>query len=295
MKKKIICFGEILWDIYPDKIQLGGAPYNVFCRLNSFGINTEIVSSIGNDDLGLKIIETFKKNNYSSKYIQLENNYGTGKVMIELKNGEPKYSISENVAWDFISLPKKYIKDFDTIDILIYGSLASRNNESFSTLKEILKNSKYKILDLNIRQNYFNKEKLDFLIESSDFLKVNIDELFLLNQLFELNISNTQKLSESICKMYNLDYLCITNGSVDSTIYDGTNFYKINSFSVKSIDSVGAGDSFLAAFVSNFFFEKVNIHESLRIASAYGALTSAKKGATPNISNQEIKNFIKNS
>tara|TARA_B100001057_G_scaffold499784_1_gene611783 strand:- start:26497 stop:27384 length:888 start_codon:yes stop_codon:yes gene_type:complete len=295
LNKKIICFGEILWDIYPDKIQLGGAPYNVFCRLNSFGINTEIVSSIGNDDLGLKIIETFKKNNYSSKYIQLENNYSTGKVMIELKNGEPKYSISENVAWDFISLPKKYIKDFDTIDILIYGSLASRNNESFSTLEEILKNSNYKILDLNIRQNYFNKEKLDFLIDSSDFLKVNLDELILLNQLFELNISNTQKLSESICKRYNLDYICITNGSVDSTIYDGTNFYKINSFSVKSVDSVGAGDSFLAAFVSNFFFKKVNIHESLRIASAYGALTSAKKGATPNISNQEIKNFIKNS
>ena len=136
MKKKIVCFGEILWDIYPDKVQLGGAPYNVFCRLNSFGINTDIVSSIGNDELGLKIIDTFKKNNYSLKYIQFENNYSTGKVMIELKNGEPNYTISENVAWDFISLPKKYIKDFDIIDVLIYGTLASRNTKSFSTLKE---------------------------------------------------------------------------------------------------------------------------------------------------------------
>ncbi len=293
MKKKIVCFGEILWDIYPDKVQLGGAPYNVFCRLNSFGINTDIVSSIGNDELGLKIIDTFKKNNYSLKYIQFENNYSTGKVMIELKNGEPNYTISENVAWDFISLPKKYIKDFDIIDVLIYGTLASRNTKSFSTLKEIIKNAKFKVLDLNIRQDYFSKEKLDFLIKNSNFLKVNIEELNLLNQLFNLNKFNTYKISESIFQEFELDYLCITNGSVNSILYDGNKFHEVESFKIKSIDNVGAGDSFLAALISNFFVKKINIIESMTVASAFGALTCTKKGATPQISDQEIKNFIK--
>ena len=178
------------------------------------------------------------------------------------------------------------------MDILVYGSLASRNIGSFKTLKELTKQSKFNILDLNIRESYYDFEKVSSLVNSADFLKVNLEELELINQLFKFNISDTQNLIFKILKQFDLKYICVTNGEIESMIYDGKNFEIAKSFEVDSIDNVGAGDNFLAALIDELFIKKNNLKSSLRIASAYGAITTTKNGAVPKINNYEVASML---
>ena len=280
-----------MWDIYPDRIEIGGAPFNVCYRLNSFGINVKLISSIGNDDLGLKVLEFFKKNNLHTDFISIDKENKTGQVKIKLESGEPKYKIINNVAWDYITSIKEYYNS-KKIDYFIYGSLATRNNKSFETLKRLINFSKFKILDLNIRQNYYNKEKLDYLIKSADFLKINLDELMLLKDLFKIQDLETENIAQIIFLNFNLKYICITNGSVNSFIFDGNNFIYNESLNVESIDNVGAGDNFLASFINEYFIKKKSLKFSLKIASIYGAITTTKKGAIPLINSREIDSFL---
>lgn len=287
---KIVCFGEVLWDIYPDRIEIGGAPFNVYYRLHSLGNNVKIISSIGDDDLGLKALKFFKKNNLNSEFISIDKKHKTGQVKIHLKSGEPSYDIVDNVAWDFIPITKQH--NSENFDYLIFGSLAIRNDKSFETLKEIIRKSKFKILDLNIRQNYYKKYKLDYLLNNTDFLKINIDELFILRDLFNIKDDETEDIVQKIFSKFNLKYICLTNGSVNSSFFDGNKFIYVDSLRVKSIDNVGAGDNFLASFINEYFIKKNSLKSSLKIASIYGAITTTKKGAVPSINTSEINSYL---
>ena len=287
---KIVCFGEVLWDIYPDRMEIGGAPFNVYYRLNSLGNNVKIISSIGDDELGLKALKFFKKNNLNSEFISIDKEHKTGQVKIQLESGEPSYNIVNDVAWDFIPIKKEYSSE--KLDYLIFGSLTVRNDKSFETLKEIIRKSKFNILDLNIRQEYYNKYKLDYLLNSSDFLKINMDELFVLRDLFNIKYHEIEDIAQKIFSKFNLKYICLTNGSVNSSLFDGNEFIYVESLKVESIDNVGAGDNFLASLINEYFIKKNSLKSSLKIASIYGAITTTKKGAIPSINTKEINSFL---
>lgn len=271
-------------------MEIGGAPFNVYYRLNSLGNNVKIISSIGDDELGLKALKFFKKNNLNSEFISIDKEHKTGQVKIQLESGEPSYNIVNDVAWDFIPIKKEYSSE--KLDYLIFGSLAVRNDKSFETLKEIIRKSKFNILDLNIRQEYYNKYKLDYLLNSSDFLKINMDELFVLRDLFNIKYHETEDIAQKIFSKFNLKYICLTNGSVNSSVFDGNKFIYVESLKVKSIDNVGAGDNFLASFINEYFIKKNSLKSSLKIASIYGAITTTKKGAIPSINTSEINIFL---
>lgn len=292
--KNIICFGEVLWDVYPDKIEIGGAPFNVYHRLHSFGLDVNFISSVGKDKLGNNVINYFQKNNLSTNFLNVDKNHQTGQVLITLKSGEPDYEILENVAWDYIPFKNDYLKDCNNFDCIVYGSLGIRNDVSYMTLKKLISLSTFKIFDLNLRQNFYSKLKVNYLLNESDFLKINMEELLKLGSIFKFKYSDTNSLIESIYFKFNLKFICVTNGSINSSIYDGNNFIIIDSFRVKSIDNLGAGDNFLACFINEFFIKKNSIKNSLKIASAYGALTTTKIGASPSIKPHEINKILKN-
>ena len=291
--KNIICFGEVLWDVYPDKIEIGGAPFNVYHRLNSFGLDVNFISSVGKDKLGNNVINYFKKNNLNTNFLYVDKNYQTGQVLITLESGEPHYDILENVAWDYIPFKNDYLKDYNNFDCIVYGSLGIRNDVSYMTLKKLLSFSKFKIFDLNLRQNFYSKLKVNYLLNESDFLKINMEELLELGIIFKFKYADVKTLIESIYLKFNLKFICVTNGSINSSIYDGNNFITIDSFKVKSIDNLGAGDNFLACFINEFFVKKNSIKNSLKIASAYGALTTTKIGASASIKPHEINKILK--
>ena len=291
--KNLICFGEVLWDVYPDKIEIGGAPFNVYHRLHSFGLDVNFISSVGKDKLGNNVINYFKKNNLSTNFLNVDKNYQTGQVLITLNSGEPDYDILENVAWDYIPFKNDYLKDYNNFDCIVYGSLGIRNDVSYMTLKKLLSFSKFKIFDLNLRQNFYSKLKVNYLLNESDFLKINMEELLKLAVIFKFKYTDVKTLIESIYLKFNLKFICVTNGSINSSIYDGNNLFTIDSFKVKSIDNLGAGDNFLACFINEFFIKKNSIKNSLKIASAYGALTTTKIGASASIKPNEINKILK--
>ena len=291
--KNIICFGEVLWDVYPNKIEIGGAPFNVYHRLHSFGLDVNFISSIGKDKLGNNVINYFKKNNLNTSFLNVDKDYQTGQVLITLKSGEPDYDILENVAWDYIPFKNEYLKDYNNFDCIVYGSLGIRNDVSYMTLKKLLSFSKFKIFDLNLRQNFYSKLKVNYLLNESDFLKINMEELLKLAVIFKFKYTDVKTLIESIYLKFNLKFICVTNGSINSSIYDGNNLFTIDSFKVKSIDNLGAGDNFLACFINEFFIKKNSIKNSLKIASAYGALTTTKIGASASIKPNEINKILK--
>ena len=291
--KNIICFGEVLWDVYPNKIEIGGAPFNVYHRLHSFGLDVNFISSVGKDKLGNNVINYFKKNNLNTNFLNVDKNYQTGQVLINLKSGEPHYDILENVAWDYIPFKNDYLKDYNNFDCIVYGSLGIRNDVSYMTLKKLLSFSKFKIFDLNLRQNFYSKLKVNYLLNESDFLKINMEELLKLAVIFKFKYTDVKTLIESIYLKFNLKFICVTNGSINSSIYDGNNLFTVDSFKVKSIDNLGAGDNFLACFINEFFIKKNSIKNSLMIASAYGALATTKIGASPSIKSHEINKILK--
>ena len=292
--KNIICFGEVLWDVYPNKIEIGGAPFNVYHRLHSFGLDVNFISSVGKDKLGNNVINYFQKNNLSTNFLNVDKNHQTGQVLITLKSGEPHYDILENVAWDYIPFKNDYLKDCNNFDCIVYGSLGIRNDVSYMTLKKLISLSTFKIFDLNLRQNFYSKLKLNYLLNESDFLKINMEELLKLGSIFKFKYSDTNSLIESIYFKFNLKFICVTNGSINSSIYDGNNLFTVDSFKVKSIDNLGAGDNFLACLINEFFIKKNSIKNSLMIASAYGALATTKIGASPSIKPHEINKILKN-
>jgi len=271
-------------------VEIGGAPFNVYYRLHSLGNNVKIISSIGDDELGLKALKFFKKNSLNSEFISIDKEHKTGQVKIQLESGEPSYNIVNDVAWDFIPIKKEYTSE--KLDYLIFGSLAVRKDKSFETLKEIIRKSMFNILDLNIRQEYYNKYKLDYLLNCSDFLKINMDELFVLRDLFSIKYHEIEDIARKIFSKFNLKYICLTNGSVNSSVFDGNEFIYVESLKVESIDNVGAGDNFLASFINEYFIKKNSLKSSLKIASIYGAITTTKKGAIPSINSSEIDIFL---
>ena len=178
MTPNIVCFGETLWDVFPDKKVIGGAPLNLALRAHSLGAKIRIISSVGHDTDGEKLIDYLTEQEVNVKSIQINNRNPTGNVQVQLnKNNTATYTISESVAWDYI-MPNQ--EDFDQIklaDAFIFGSLSSRNTVSKNTLLDYLSIAPFKVFDANLRSPHYNIESIVQLMNASDFIKLNDEEL----------------------------------------------------------------------------------------------------------------------
>ena len=179
MKTKIVCFGEILFDVFPTQRKIGGAPLNVALRMNSLGIDAHIISRIGNDEVGKELLHFLEKNDISTNNIQIDNKYSTGEVFVKLDDkGSASYTINYPVAWDKIEATSEATNVVKDADALVFGSLACRDITSYLSLLTLLNSAKHKIFDVNLRPPFYNKELLLDLMEKADFIKFNDDELY---------------------------------------------------------------------------------------------------------------------
>ena len=181
MKLKAVSFGEILWDIFPNYKVIGGAPLNLILRMKSFGHDCNIISSVGNDKNGNDILKYLSINKISIDTISISRKYPTGLVDIKFKNkSDVKYSIKYPVAWDFIKnsyLVEKIVKN---CDLFFFGSLSSRSETSANCLNKLLEIAKYKIFDVNLRPPHFKIESIIRLMNKSNFIKFNEEEINLI-------------------------------------------------------------------------------------------------------------------
>jgi fructokinase len=287
-----VTFGEVLWDVFPTHKKIGGAPLNVALRMKSLGIETTIISRVGLDEDGKEIVSFIEEHGVSSDLIQIGEDYKTGVVNVMINDkGNASYDILYPSAWDKITLTKQMKEKVLKADAFVFGSLICRDEESRSTLYSLLENAKYKILDANLRTPYYTAEVLIELMSKADFIKLNDEELHEISQLLESPYNSFEQNIKFIAKKTNTKHICVTKGAFGAVLYYNEKFYYNSGYFVKVVDTVGAGDSFLASLIVRLLKGK-SPQKSLNYACAIGALVAAHEGANPKIAAKEIKKFM---
>lgn len=288
----IVCFGEVLFDVFPTHRKIGGAPLNVALRLASLNVNAQIISKIGNDAIGKELVDFIQQNGISTKTLQVDSYYKTGEVIVQLDaKGSASYTINYPVAWDKIENNKEAVLSVKNADAIVFGSLVCRDNTSFQTLKQLISIAKFKVFDVNLRAPFYSKEVLIALMNQADFLKFNDDELFEISALMGSPYHSLEQNIDFISKQTHTKQICVTKGSHGAVLYFDEKLFYNSGYKIKVVDTVGSGDSFLAGLLSQLMTGK-NPQQAIDFACALGALVAQNEGANPKITNEEIETFI---
>jgi fructokinase len=289
---KIICFGEVLWDVFPTHKKIGGAPLNVANRLQALGNDVTMISAIGQGKSGSEILKYIKDVGIDASCIQVHNEYKTGKVKVMLnEKGSASYDIKYPRAWDKIRLTEINKNVVKNSDAFVFGSLAARDDSSKGTLYKLLELAKYKIFDLNLRPPYYTKELLIKLMNKADFIKFNDDELYEVSGYLDSKYRSMEQNIRFISHKTNTKHICVTKGHHGAVLLYDDKFYYNSGYLIKVIDTVGAGDSFLGSLISQLL-NKVNPQEAVDFACAVGAMVAQSEGANPVLLKSDIDAFI---
>ena len=284
MNPYIVGLGEVLWDVLPEGKQLGGAPANFAYHVSQFGHDALAISAVGNDALGDETLEALNARHL--QHLMPRVDYPTGTVQVTLDDdGIPTYVIREGVAWDNIPFTAELEDVAQNTRAVCFGSLAQRSPVSRATIQAFLNampKDSLKIFDINLRQNFYNKEIIREALTACNILKINDEELVLIGRLFEhpgLDIENKCWL---LLGKYNLDMLVLTCGVNGSYVFTPGSVSFQETPTVEVADTVGAGDSFTGTFVSSLLAGK-SIEESHRLAVDVSAYVCTCKGAMPKL------------
>jgi fructokinase len=231
MSKKVVCFGEVLWDILPTQKVAGWAPMNVAIRLESLGISTQIISKIGKDAPGEELLATIQSKNVGVSLVQQDEHISTGEVLVKLdENGIATYDIVYPSAWDKIEISEQNIQAVKKSDVFVFGSLASRDEVSRNTLFCLLELARYKVFDVNIRKPYFDISLLERLMIKADFIKFNDVKL---NEIAFMLGSNIKDMTENIrfiSEKTNTNSISVTLGKDGAVLFIDNQFYINNGY-----------------------------------------------------------------
>jgi fructokinase len=292
MGKKIVCFGEVLWDVFPTHKKIGGAPLNVALRLQSFGNDVFMISQVGNDKIGEDLVNYVNDNGVVTEFIAKDNNFETGKVNVSLdKNGSASYEIKYPSAWDKIRITESMKNTVKSSDAFIFGSLVARDEVSKSTLMQLLEVATYKIFDLNLRPPHYKKDLLIELMDKADFIKFNDEELFIVSDFLNSPFHGLEQNIRYIAEKTKTKSICVTKGKFGAVLLYNNAFYYNSGYQITVKDTVGAGDSFLASLTDQLLCN-VEPQNAINFACAVGALVAQSEGANPKISAEAIEQFM---
>ncbi|MDY4911050.1 MAG: carbohydrate kinase [Sodaliphilus sp.] len=284
MNEIVVGMGEALWDVFPEGKKIGGAPANFAYHVSQFGLPSCVVSAIGDDALGKEIIENFTSKGLDQLIAEVP--YPTGTVQVEIdQTGIPLYDIKENVAWDNIP----YTEHLDALakrtKAVCFGSLAQRNVVSRETINHFLDtmpkdDDSLIVFDVNLRQGFYNKEILCKSMLNCNILKINDEELITVSRMFGYPGIDLQDKCWILLGKYNLKMLILTCGINGSYVFTPGNVSFQPTPKVEVADTVGAGDSFTAAFIASILKGK-SVTEAHTIAVKTSAFVCTQKGAMP--------------
>ncbi len=287
--KYIVGLGEVLWDVLPEGKKLGGVPANFAFHAGQFGMDSLAISAVGNDALGDETLAELTKKNLNHVIPRVD--YPTGTVQVELDaDGVPTYDIKTNVAWDNVPFTKEIEAIAKDCRCVCFGSLAQRSEVTRSTIHKFIKampKGSLKIFDINLRQNFYDKDILQSSIKACNILKINDEELVQLGRLYGypgLDISNKCWL---LLGKYNLDMLVLTCGVNGSYVFTPGCMSFQETPKVEVTDTVGAGDSFTGTFASAIL-NGMSVPEAHKLAVEVSAYVCTQQGAMPRLPHKFI-------
>ena len=290
-KHEVVCFGEVLWDILPSGAVPGGAPMNVAYHLYKQKKNPALITKIGIDEEGKKLLDIFSGQGVCTDYFQVDYEYETGKVYAEPnEHNEVVYDIVKPVAWDFITWEDGFTDLVSNAEFFVFGSLAARNKQSKKTLFKLLESAKNKVLDINLRAPHYNRRIVEELLAKADLLKINLAELELITGWFSKYTSIDDRI-KSVIDKFSISNIVVTMGGDGALLYLNGTEYRHEGYKVKVVDTVGSGDAFLAGFLSKLL-DGVSPVDTLDYASGLGAFIATQRGACPSYDIMDIENLM---
>ena len=280
-KPLILGIGEIVWDCLPAGKKLGGAPVNFSYYAGRLGAESYAVSAVGKDELGKETLKSCRSFGLDTRFIE-QNELPTSRVLVKLdSSGVPQYEILEGVAWDALDASEEVLAAVSHADAICWGSLAGRTERSFKAISTMIASAPQtcmKVFDINLRQHYYSREKIELSLLAASALKLNEDELPVLSGLFNLPDNSADALYR-IAERWGLDYVIYTCGAAFSEIYCRQGLIShIDTPKVKVADTVGAGDSFTAAFITSILLGKTT-REAHEMAVSLAAKVCSSSGA----------------
>ncbi|MFC1921282.1 carbohydrate kinase [Chloroflexota bacterium] len=285
MTYSVVGIGELLWDVFPSGKVPGGAPANFAYHFNVLGGEGLIVSSLGSDSMGDEILKFLDTQSLTPKYITIDAEHPTGTVTVDVGvEGEPSFTIHENVAWDFIPHSQLLTELGANIDAICFGTLAQRSEVSRSTIKTFIEQAPRRTLrlfDINLRKAFYTREVIEWSLEACNILKLNESELQVLSHLFQMQGDEITLLYD-LSGRFNLEFIALTKGAMGSTIYNQKKVFVHDGFKTDVVDTVGSGDAFTAALLSGILSD-IDLDTINDYANRLASYVCSKRGATPPI------------
>lgn len=314
MTLHVVGVGEVLWDLLLTGPQLGGAPANFAYHAHALGAQAQVITCVGKDDYGREIIRRFHDMGLPDGTVQVHETAPTGTAKVVLSgDGLARFTIQENVAWDFLALTEEGMAVARQADAVCFGSLAQRSERSRRTIQQLVaavRADSLKVFDINLRQKFYSREVIQESLQLANVLKLNDDELPTLAAMFNLASStedrscgadtpvraggyfgaNTrtrvsalheiERQIECLAHIFSLRLIALTRGANGSLLWQEGRWSDCPSRPVKVVDTVGAGDSFTAALVLGLL-RKMDLDEINTIANEVARYVCSQAGATP--------------
>ncbi|WP_256011257.1 carbohydrate kinase family protein [Desertivirga xinjiangensis] len=288
-----VSFGEVLWDNFASGKKAGGAPMNVALHLHKQGIDSKMISSVGKDPDGVELTGYLQDQGLDTSLIAQHAYLPTGVVEVKLDaDHQAEYDIVKSVAWDEIYFSDELEDVVSKSDVMVFGSLACRSEISKTTLLKLLPSARFKVFDMNLRPPHFAEELVISLMGACDVLKINEVELDHLAQLFGFESGSREAQLRQLKKQVSIPTICVTLGSEGAMVLHNERLLKHQGFKVVPVDTVGAGDAFLATFIASYL-KGLPVELTLERACAAGALVASKSGANPEYTEEDILKMIK--
>ncbi len=287
MSKTIVAIGEALWDVFPDQRRPGGAPCNVAYHAARLGDRGVIVTRVGDDSAGADLVAFLRERGVVTDFVQRDGTRPTGTVSVTIEESEPRYAITEDVAWDYIAAEDDARTLTRTADIICVGSLAQRSEPSRAGIHQLLSEARGQALvvfDVNLRPPFIDAEVIDATLRTADVVKMSESEVARLSMVLE-----RPSLISWLLQDVGVRAVCVTRGKGGASIttLQGTVSTPGTAIDASTGDAVGAGDAFTAA-MAHQLVRNATLQETLHVANRYAALVATKRGAMPVLSSDDL-------
>lgn len=289
----IIGIGEVLWDLLPAGRQLGGAPANFAFHTRALGAYGAIISRVGDDENGRDILRTLGERGVPPMWVQVDPAAPTGTVAVALRDGQPEYTIHEDVAWDRIVADEGALKIAAKADAVCFGTLAQRCETSRAAIYELLsatRENAVRVLDANLRQSFFTREILERSLDFANILKVNEHELPVIAGMFEIGGDEDDQI-ERLALKFGLRMIALTRGDRGSVLFCKGEWSDHPGAPARVADTIGAGDLFAAAMILGIL-RGWNLDAVNAAANQVAAYVASQPGGMPDLP-KEIRALFK--
>ena len=283
MNFKVIGIGEVLWDLLPSGPQLGGAPANFAIHARQLGADAQVITRVGKDAHGKNILRCFEEMGIRDGTVQLDDRLPTGTATVVLDaGGVPQFILNNNVAWDNLRFTSEAREAAKRAGAICFGTLAQRTGSAAAAIQQLVSStpsSALRVLDVNLRQGFYNRKVVEQSLEIANVAKVNEHELGILSGLFDLG-GDAHRKAEQLSRLFGLRLVALTRGPNGSLLCEAGECSDLPARRVDVVDTVGAGDAFTAALVMGLL-HKLALAEIHQVATDVAGYVCSRAGATP--------------